>query len=174
MAENVSIEDLRTKLMKRREWHRRVLAEIDSGIEQLDRLVSLAYGAWEEPQGGRHVLADQQPVAARRADAPLPGEEDAERKLYALRIEQVIQEQAETFDMRDIRESVNRRFGLNISEKQASNSLRHLLYHKKLKLVRSGGPRRPAIYARHDYEAPEEATAESSLFRGGSIFKGGT
>lgn len=143
MPEALSVEDLRAKLEARRQYHTDALREIEDGLARLDRLISLATGAMEEqPMRPREVRATEQ-----RAAKEVTARDEGISDMFL----EAASGKTEPFDVR-LKEEVNSKHGLSLDDKQASNALRNLLKRGKIKLVRAGGPRKPALYANLDYE----------------------
>lgn len=147
MPEALSVEDLRAKLEARRQYHTDALREIADGLAHLDRLISLATGPIEEQaMRPREVRATEQ-RAAKEVTAP---RDEGISDMFL----EAASGKTEPFDVR-LKEEVNSKHGLSLDDKQASNALRNLLKRGKIKLVRAGGPRKPALYANLEYgEAP--------------------
>jgi hypothetical protein len=154
MTDALSVEQLRAKLEEKRRYHTEALREIDDGLARLDRLISLATGDLEVPARPREARA---PGLRAAKGVTTPREEG-----YSEMFLEAALGKTEPFDVR-LKEEVNRKHGLNLDDKQASNALRNLLKRGKIQQVRAGGPRKPAIYANLDYEGHRSLEAAWGL-----------
>ena len=148
MTSTLSVEQLRTKLEERREWHLAALREIESGLDQFDRLIALAMGGREGATKPPSVA-----VAPKEKRAPDSLPEEAGDDTVPEKILEWINEQSGSFDVKATPE-INARYGLNLDEKRVSDVFRNLLKRHKVHLVQRGGPRKPALYANFTYRAP--------------------
>ena len=163
MTSTLSVEQLRAKLEAKREWHLAALREIESGLDQFDRLIALATGDMERAPKPPTVTAAED----KGAPESLPEEADDS---VPEKILEWINEQPGAFDVKGTPE-INARYGLNLDEKRVSDIFRNLLKRHKIFLVQRGGPRKPAIYANLAYRAPvlidiEQGDTEPGLFPG--------
>ncbi|MEO6192397.1 MAG: hypothetical protein ABIS20_05265 [Thermoanaerobaculia bacterium] len=158
MADTFTVEQLRSKLEEKRARLKTELGEIEEGLADLARLVSLAGRDDPRTQGEKPVrpfgirVANMSRPAKPSAPRELAGPEPREEGLSDMFLE-AAEGKTKPFDVR-LKAVVNSKHGLNLDDKQASNALRNLLKRGKIKLIRAGGPRKPALYANLEYEAP--------------------
>jgi hypothetical protein len=134
-------------LEEKRQYHANALREIEDGLARFDRLVSLATGEAEEPiMRSREVRA---PEARAAKEVVTPPREEGYSEMFL----EAALGKTDPFDVR-LKDEVNAKHGLSLDDKQASNALRNLLKRGKIKLIRAGGPRKPALYANLDHPDP--------------------
>lgn len=141
MPDDLSIQQMRSGLLSRREELLAELKEVDDGLRSIANLVSV------------YSRLTGQSTPEDLATVPPGLTPDSEEKpLTAIVLDTVLSKgDSATFDPVGLTPEVMYKFGLELSQNQISVALRNLEKSNKIKLIRQGGPRRPAVYANLGY-----------------------